>query len=109
MLLLGVAAAALAFLCGRAASTHLSAFALLLLVVLSYGPGNGPLGWLFSVAGGIRSTPARAREVLLAGSRPATEPGQPHGDGGRLTPPLREKRASAQDRCFPCKAALLKW
>jgi Zn-dependent protease len=28
--------------------------ALLLLVLLSYGPGNGPLGWLFSVAGGIQ-------------------------------------------------------
>ena len=28
--------------------------ALLLLVVLSYGPGNGPLGWLFSVAGDIQ-------------------------------------------------------
>jgi Zn-dependent protease len=27
--------------------------ALLALVVLSYGPGNGPLGWLFSLAGGI--------------------------------------------------------
>ena len=28
--------------------------ALLLLVVLSYGPGNGPLGWLFSIAGDIQ-------------------------------------------------------
>jgi Zn-dependent protease len=27
--------------------------ALLLLLVLSYGPGNGPLGWLFGVASGI--------------------------------------------------------
>ncbi len=27
--------------------------ALLLLLVLSYGPGGGPLGWLFSVAGAI--------------------------------------------------------
>jgi Zn-dependent protease len=27
--------------------------ALLLLLVLSYGPGGGPLGWLFSVAGDI--------------------------------------------------------
>ena len=27
--------------------------ALLLLVVLSYGPGNGPLGWLFGIAGDI--------------------------------------------------------
>ena len=28
--------------------------ALLLLVVLSYGPGNGPLGWLFGLAGHIQ-------------------------------------------------------
>jgi Zn-dependent protease len=28
--------------------------ALLLLLVLSYGPGSGPLGWLFSVAGDIQ-------------------------------------------------------
>jgi Zn-dependent protease len=28
--------------------------ALLLLLVLSYGPGNGPLGWLFGLASGIQ-------------------------------------------------------
>jgi Zn-dependent protease len=32
---------------------HYGYIALLALVVLSYGPGNGPLGWLFSLAGGI--------------------------------------------------------